>query len=329
MLSRVGWCDGAFRAGGDDAGNGDAFGGNPAVPRERRIDLDAARVLRSGKSLLEHAGLLRGQAGIGLRTAAGERRRIELARFEIEDDAVLEAVLCVTGVEDGARDQFLVTRGEDLGGVRLSRIILRRDLVEGDVGPGEPEIGMTGAHRGSAGDDTIEFARVARRGQHALAATGRAAREIGTLHSLAIVAGDDRFRRDRHLADGGAGEIDRRFLILHEGVIEHRALMAAVGRDHGKTARQAGRLAGSLRPDGRPDRAVQAATALKQKPPVPAIGQAQAQSRSHKACRRRRRADRSRPPRGSTKGPPPRPYQATAAAPARCPAVRPGSLPPW
>ena len=58
-----------------------------------------------------------------------------------------------------------------------------------------------------------------------------------------------------------------------KGGIEHRALMAAVGRDHRKAARKGGHLAGGLRAKRRPDRTVQTAAALKQKPSIPAIGQ--------------------------------------------------------
>src|SRR5439155_12654514 len=96
-------------------------------------------------------------------------------------------------------------------------------------------------------DDAIELFGVARRRQHTFAAPGRAAREIGTLGELAIIMSDNRLGGSRHLADGRIGKVKGSFLVLQKGGIEHRPLMTAIGRDHGKTTRKGGHLASRLR----------------------------------------------------------------------------------
>src|SRR5215204_2286484 len=69
------------------------------------------------------------------------------------------------------------------------------------------------------------------------------------------------------------GKVEGGFLVLQKGGIEHRPLMTAIGRDHGKAARKGGHLARRLGPERRPYRTVQTAAALIQKPSIPAIRQ--------------------------------------------------------
>ena len=84
--------------------------------------------------------------------------------------------------------ELLVRRRERLGGSGLPVSPLGAICAEVVVGPGEPEIGMAGAHGRRAGDDAVELGGIALRGHHAFAAAGRAADEVGTAALLAVIA---------------------------------------------------------------------------------------------------------------------------------------------
>ena len=192
------------------------------------------------------------------------------------DHAVADTIQRIALVEDRLGDQDAIARRENLRNDRPAGRVARCSLVESDFSMRHANTGERWPHRRRAGDHPVEELWVALRRQHAFAPTGRAAHDIAVMRGLTVIDGD-------HCLGGGADgrhrmqrEIERRALILHECVVEHRiAGMAAVGRNHREAARDRGHLAGRRGTECRIDGAVEAPAALEQEAAVPVIRQCQ------------------------------------------------------
>ena len=156
------------------------------------------------------------QAVRGIRAFAQRYRRIEFAAQRIIDDAVLDAVERVAGIERG-----LMQHGKFLFGNEAGRILVR-GLRGGD------ELKALGGAviTGIAGDDAFEIVGIALRFHERLPASARAAGEIRKLRRRAIERGHDGFAAQRRFVHGAIAEIDQ--------------LLGMAGREARRVSRVAG-----------------------------------------------------------------------------------------
>ncbi len=112
---------------------------------------------------------------------------------------------------------------------------------------------------------------MALRHQHALAPAGRAAHEVRVRGGPAVVLREDLLREHGHAPDRLVGEVEARLLLRHEGRVEDLPAVAGVGGDDGEAAGERG-VALPRPAERRRHRAVQAAPALEEEPPVPLGG---------------------------------------------------------
>src|SRR5206468_2614403 len=135
------------------------------------------------------------------------------------------------------------------------------------------QVGEVGTHRGRAGDDAVEVARVALGHDHRLAAARGAADEVRVIGCFTVVSRHYRLAHGRDLADRLVEEVQRGFLLVEEARVEDLALVPTVGGNDGVAAGQRGLAAGSRAAERKTHVAIQATPALEQESAVPVLGQ--------------------------------------------------------
>ncbi len=160
-----------------------------------------ARVGRAGVDFARGFDLFGRETGGGFGAFALGDCGIEVAGEGIPDDAILDAVGCVAGIECGLMEdgELLVRQiagGREVGG-----------LFNPD-GAGEEMLKVIG---GGSGDDAVEVVRVALSFHEALPASGGAAIPVGALLRFAIEGGDDCFGFYGRLVLGAITVVDDLF----------------------------------------------------------------------------------------------------------------------
>ena len=173
------------------------------------------------------------------------------------------------------------------------------------------KIRMTGSHRRSTGNDSVEVERIALRHEHGFASACRATDEVGMRRRPAVVTLDDLSRQHGDAAVSDVLEVESGLLILHEGAIERAAgtLVAGIGRRNSEASSQCRLISGGLSSGGLSNGAVQAAAALLQSIVLSSFREARWRSGCHRSCRRSLCVDPSSRRCGNARATPVRPVR--------------------